>query len=296
VPDAFGVRRKITFFDEMREVLNPNDDNRYCMEQIASYIVPSIAGITALILLIAGGKLLKPAIGLSAGLFGAGAGLMLAPMQESVPPLVTALVLGLICAIVAVYIAKFAILLLLSVSFACAIPVITWHVADLGDGTKVVEEVVEAATTPIEQPKTQSSNESTLNVTQDAMTLAFAMLSEDASRAIGGAKRRAFSAWEAVPAGPRMMLVGAAVAGLLLGLLIATFMPFFASALVTSVGGSLLLVEAVRNYITLIWSQQSMASITPTILLATVAVLALAGLGLQLTLLKKPTKVSSSET
>jgi len=265
------------------------------MEQIAPFIVPAIAGITALILLVAGGKLLKPAIGLSAGLLGVGAGLMLAPMQESVSPLVTALVLGLICAIVAVYIAKFAILLLLSVSFACAIPVITWHVADLGDGTKVVEEVVEAATTPVEQTQTSSTtNESNLGITQDAMTMAFAMLSEDASRAIGGAKRRATSAWNAVPAGPRMMLVGAAVAGLLLGLLIATFMPFLASALVTSVGGSILLVEAVRNFITLICSQQTMASITPTVLIASVAVLAFAGLGLQLTLAKKPTKVSNA--
>lgn len=265
------------------------------MEQIAPFIVPVIAGITALILLVAGGKLLKPAIGLSAGLFGAGAGLMLAPMQESIPPLVTALVLGLICAILAVYISKFAILALLSVSFACAIPVITWYVADLGDGTKVVEDVFEAATTPVEQTQTPSpSNEDTFASTQDAKTLAFSMFSEDASRAIGSAKRRALSAWNAVPAGPRMMLVGAGVAGLLLGLLIATFMPFLASALVTSVGGSILLVEAVRNFITLVWSQQTMASITPSVLLASVAILALAGLGLQLTLAKRAPKSPNS--
>lgn len=267
------------------------------MEQIAPFIVPVIAGITALILLVAGGTLLKPAIGLSAGLLGAGAGLMLAPMQDTVPPLVSALVLGLICAIVAVYIAKFAILLLLSVSCACLLPVITWSIADLGDGSKVVEEVVEAATTPNEPTQTNNrkfDNESAMNITQDAMTMAFAMLSEDASRAIGGAKRRALSAWNAVPSGPRIILVGASMAGLLLGLLIATFMPFLASVIVTSFGGSLLLVEAVRNFITLVWSQQTMASMTPTVLLAATVILAFAGLGLQLTLSKKAAKVSNS--
>jgi Zn-dependent protease with chaperone function len=263
------------------------------MENIAPFIIPILTAATALILLVAGGKLLKPAIGLSAGLLGAGAGLMLAPMQESIPPLVSALVLGLVCAIVAVYIAKFAILLLLSVSFACLIPVITWHAADLGDGTKVVQEVVEAATAPVNQSKTNSSDtgtQSTLNLTQDAMTMAFAMLSEDASNALGGAKRRAFSAWNAVPAGPRMMLVGAAVVGLLLGLLVATFLPFLASAIVTSVCGSILLVEAVRNFVTLIWSQQTIASVSPMVMLATISCLALAGLGLQLTLSKKAPK------
>ena len=76
----------------------------------------------------------------------------------------------------------------------------------------------------------------------------------------------------------------------LLGLLVATFMPFYSAAIVTSVGGSILLVEAVRNFITLIWSQNSMAELTPTVLIVTVASIAIAGFGLQLTLVTKRPK------
>ena len=261
------------------------------MNPIALYIVPTITAITAIILLVAGGKLLKPAIGLAAGLLGAGAGLMLLPIPDSVPPLVWALIFGIISALIAIYIAKFAILLLLSLSFACALPVATWHIAGLGDGTQVVENVVEAVKTP-QESEAEPTGTTPIGISQDAMSVAFSLLAKDASQAFTSIKRRALSGWNAVPTGPRMMLVGSVVAGLLLGLLVATFMPFFASALVTSVGGSILLVEAVRNFITLFWSQQTMASISSTVLLFTIIGLALAGLGLQISLAKKTPKAT----
>jgi hypothetical protein len=261
------------------------------MEQIALFIVPAITAVTALILLAAGGKLLKSAIGLSAGLLGAGAGLMLAPtLSVAISPLIFAIIFGIISAIVAVYIAKFAIMLLLSISFACVLPVATWHIADLGDGKQVVEDVYVAAITPDGQSQPINQEQASLVLAQDAMTTAIEMLSSDVLRVLDIGKQRALDAWGAIPNGPRMMLVGSAIAGLLLGLLVATFMPFYSAAIVTSVGGSILLVEAVRNFITLIWSQNSMAELTPIVLVVTVTSIAIAGFGLQLTLATKRTK------
>jgi hypothetical protein len=258
------------------------------MQLIAPYIVPTIAMITACILLVAGGKLLKPAIGLSAGLLGAGAGLMVAPsLSINVSPFIIAIVFGIIAAVAAIFIAKFAILFLLSITLACALPVATWHLAGLGGGKQVIEQIVDVATTPELESE---NNTNALPSTQDAMTIAFSILTNDAAKAVRSILRRFVEAWNTVPAGPRFMLAGAAVAGLLLGLLIATFMPFFASACVTSTGGSILLVEAIRNFITLIWSQQTMASISPTVLLFTIVGIALAGIGLQLTLAKRTPK------
>ena len=264
------------------------------MEQIAMYIVPAITLITAIILIVAGGKLLKPAIGLSGGLLGAGAGLMVAPsLSIGVPPLIIALVFGIIAAIISIFIAKFAILFLLSVTCACALPVATWHLAGLGDGSKVIEKVVDVATDPETSPSNASfSNSNAAAVTQDAMTNAFAIFAEDAAKALRSGYRRSIAAWNAIPTGPRFMLVGASVAGLLLGLLIATFMPFLAAAIVTSVGGSILIVEAIRNFITLLWSQQSMASISPNVLLLSFVCISIAGIGLQLTLAKRTVKVT----
>jgi hypothetical protein len=261
------------------------------MEQIALFIVPAITAVTALILLVAGGKLLKSAIGLSAGLLGAGAGLTLAPtLSVTISPFIFAIIFGIISAIVAVYIAKFAIMLLLSVSFACVLPVATWHIAGLDDGKQVVENVYIATITPDEQSQPANQEQTSLALTQDAMTTAIAMLSSDVLRVLATGKQRALDAWGAIPNGPRMMLVGSAIAGLLLGLLVATFMPFYSAVIVTSVGGSVLLVEAVRNFITIIWSQNSMAELTPIVLVVTVTSIAIAGFGLQLTLATKRTK------
>ena len=277
-------------------VRSPNDDNRKIMEQIAMYIVPAITLITAIILIFAGGKLLKPAIGLSGGLLGAGIGLMVSPsVSIGVPPLIIALVFGIIAAIISIFIAKFAILFLLSVTCACALPVATWHLAGLGDGSKVIEKVVDVATAPeTVQNSTSSSNSSAAVVTQDAMTAAFTILAEDASKALRSGYRRSVAAWNTIPTAPRLMLVGASVAGLLLGLVIATFMPFLASAIVTSVGGSILIVEAIRNFITLLWSQQSMASISADVLLLSIVCISIAGIGLQLTLAKRTAKVTKA--
>jgi len=277
---------------EMKVVVSPNDDKRKSMEVAASFIVPAIATITAIILIVAGGRLLKSAIGLSGGLLGAGAGLMVAPsLSVGISPFIIALVFGVIAAVVAIYIAKFAILFLLSVTFACALPVVTWHLAGLGNGAQTVEKIVEAASTPEPSHVENSALElSVLSATEDAMSAAFALLTRDATRALRSGFRRSVAAWKAVPIGPRFMLAGSAVAGLLLGLLVATFMPFLASSIVTSVGGSILLIEAIRNFVALIWSQQSMASISPTVLLFTCIGIALAGIGLQLTLAKRTQK------
>jgi hypothetical protein len=264
------------------------------MEHVAPYIVPALALITAIILIVAGGKLLKPAIGLSAGLFGAGMGLMVAPaLPIEISPFIIALVFGLLAAVMAIFLAKFAILFILSCTFASALPVATWQLAGLDDGEQVLHDVVEAVQTPDTQEADDTSVDlKSLSATQDAMAVAFAILTSDASKAIRSGAKRAISAWNAVPVGPRFMLIGAAIAGLFLGLLITTFMPFLAAAIVTSAGGSILLVESVRNFIALIWSQQTMASISSSVLFFTIIGIAVAGIGLQLTLAKRIPKAT----
>ncbi|MBC8202540.1 MAG: hypothetical protein H8E91_01810 [Planctomycetes bacterium] len=267
-------------------------------------IIPVVTALTALILLMAGGRLLKPAIGLAGGLFGAGCGLLLAPsLGIDVSPFIIALITGIIASVIAVGIAKFAILLTLAIGLAIATPVVTWYSVGLGDGKEVISDVIEAASTEAPQENTseiqpdESSENPTENPTENpiadlsttnAMGLAFGMLTEHATVAMRSGIKRANAAWDVIPAGPRLMLVGAAIAGLLLGLLIATFMPHFAASIVTSSFGSVLLIEALRNGATIIWSQQDFAAISPNFLLILYCGLALAGLGLQLTLFRRP--------
>ena len=259
------------------------------MDQIVQFIVPLLTAVIAVILLVAGGRLLKPAVGLGFGLIGAGCGLLLAQsLSMSISPLIVALFSGVICAIVAVLAAKFAILLTLGISFAVLAPVLSWHLVGLGDGTKVIENVIEAATAEEHaQPPPVANGGATLGAAQDAVTAAFSMVASDIARAVQSGVTSANAGWDAIPTAPRLMLVGSAIAGLLIGLLISTFLPFHASVIVTSTSGSILLVESVRNFVALAWSQTSLSTVTPTVFMFTIIGIALAGFGLQLTLFRK---------
>ena len=263
-------------------------------------IIPVVTALTALILLTAGGRLLRPAVGLAGGLFGAGCGLLLAPsLSIDISPFIIALITGIIAAVIAVGIAKFAILLTLALGLAITTPVVSWYSVGLGDGKEVISNIIEEASTEVPVENTSQTTpidpleetaESALPdlSTTNAMGLAFGMLTSHAGEAMRSGIKRANAAWDVIPVGPRLMLVGAAIAGLLLGLLIATFMPHLAASIVTSSFGSVLLIEALRNGATIIWSQQDFAAISPDFLLLLYGGLALAGLGLQLTLFRRP--------
>jgi hypothetical protein len=263
-------------------------------------IIPVVTALTALILLTAGGRLLRPAVGLAGGLFGAGCGLLLAPsLAIDISPFIIALITGIIAAVIAVGIAKFAVLLTLAIGLAIATPVVTWYSVGLGDGKEVISNIIEEAsaevpventskTTPIDPLEETAESALPSLSTTNAMGLAFGMLTSHAGEAMRSGIKRANAAWAVIPVGPRLMLVGAAIAGLLLGLLIATFMPHLAASIVTSSLGSVLLIEALRNGATIIWSQQDFAAISPDFLLLLYGGLALAGLGLQLTLFRRP--------
>jgi len=263
------------------------------MEQIAPYIIPAFCLATGLILLCAGGRLLKSAIGLGCGLFGAGGGLLLAPsISIGIPPLIIALIFGIVSAILAVYIARLAILITLAISFAVVGPIITWHFADLGNGEQIVENVIEAATAPevaLNDQPTESQNN--LSSTEQILISTIEMVANDITIATRSGIQRANSAWNAIPTGPRLILVGSSIVGLLVGLLVATFLPYFSAALVTSVGGSFLIIEGVRTIAAAIWNPTQLSNITPTFLVLTTFGIALAGLGLQLTMSRKKKKV-----
>ncbi len=270
-------------------------DRKPPMEFIAAYIVPAIFLMTGIILLCAGGRLLKPAIGLSFGLLGAGSGLLIAPnLSIGISPLIIALTLGIIAAILAVYLAKLAILLILALSFAIATPVVTWQFADLGDGKQVVEDVVEAVTTTNQQ-STEDDSVTTFTSTENTIIQTVTMVTEDIQSIASSGIQRANKVWEIIPTGSRLILVGSAIAGLLLGLLIATFMPYFSSVLVSSVAGSFVLIQGVRTIATMIWSSNQMSSVTPELLIGATVVLALAGIGLQLTLTRKSKAVKQAD-
>ena len=67
------------------------------MSTSVALLVPTIAALVGLVLLVAGGRLLRGAVGLTAALGGAGFGLLIAddlPLQ--IPPLVAAAILGAI--------------------------------------------------------------------------------------------------------------------------------------------------------------------------------------------------------
>ena len=264
-------------------------------------IIPVVTAVTALILLMAGGRLLRPAVGLAGGLFGAGCGLLLAPsLGIDVSPLIIALITGIIAAVIAVGIAKFAILLVLAIGCAIASPVVTWYSAGFGNGKEMISNVISAATTEVsatDTPEESVTTEETQDPlvlemsTTNALGIAFGMLTKHAGVAMRSGIQRANAAWDVIPAGPRVMLVGAAVAGLLLGLLLATFMPQLSASIVTACFGSVLLIEALRNGATIIWSQHEFAAINQNVLLLLYAGLAIAGLGLQLTLFRRPPQV-----
>ena len=281
---------------KLRRGVLPMTIDREPMEHVAPYIVPAICLVVGIILLGAGGRLLKSAVGLSFGLFGAGSGLLLAPsLSVGVSPLIIALIFGLVAAIIAVYLAKFAILLILSLSFAIVSPVIAWHVADLGDGKQMIEDVVEAATAPETISTSDSASPMTLTSTEDALVSTIKMVTLDVRGIVRSGMQRANAAWSAIPTGPRLLLVGAALAGLLIGLLIATFMPYFSAALVTSAVGSFLLIEGIRTVASAIWTPYQMSSITPTVLVWITIGIAIAGTGLQMTTSRKKKKVIQIE-
>ena len=264
------------------------------MELNPQIIIPLFTALTGLILLCAGGRLLRPAVGLAGGLFGAGCGLLLAPsLSLGISPLIIVLICGIIAALITVWIAKFSVLFILAVGFAIAAPVITWHGTGLGNGRAVLSNVIDAATDQgssdrSAKPSSTKADGAVAQTTTTALGVAFGMLTQHATETIQGGTHRANAAWKAIPVGPRLMLTGAAIAGLLLGLLVATFMPQFSASLVTACLGSVLLVEALRNGVAILWSQQEFAPLSSSFLLLLCGGLSIAGLGLQLTLFRRP--------
>lgn len=260
------------------------------MEPLTQYIVPAMLGVTAVILLIAGGRLLKPALGLSGFLIGAGLGLYIAPkLSFDISPFIVAAFTGIFVAMTSVVIAKFAILLILGVGCAIVTPYLTWQLAGFGDVTQVASDVVAAATTTPEEVQQNETEDAVIPSTpEEIISLAFSGIWSNASATINEGMARANAAWNVIPSNQRLMLIGSAIAGLLLGLLIATFMPFTATAIVTSIGGSMLLLLTIKEIATIQFAANPFSSMSTTGFTSTIAGIALAGFALQMTLFKNP--------
>ncbi len=253
------------------------------MEQIDEFIVPLMMGISSLILLIAGGRLLKSAIGFSAAMFGAGIGLLLAPsMLPSIHPFIIAAIFAAFCAVMAVLIAKFVIIAILGVGFAIATPVTVWHVAGYGDMFDVAKQVADAASEDpeVEEPAPVENNEAMLS-TEEILNQAFGVYLNSVTTVVQDGVQRLNNAWEVIPATYRLKLVGCALVGLLVGLLIATFMPITSTALVTSFGGSFVLFETVQ-YSLMKWSSNQLGTLNLTTTAIVICATAAVGLLLQL--------------
>ena len=252
------------------------------MEQFDEFIVPLMMGISSIILLIAGGRLLKSAIGFSAAMFGAGVGLLLAPsLLPSVHPFIIAGLFAAFCAVMAVLIAKFVIIAILGVGFAVATPVAVWHFAGYGDMFEIAKQVAEVVSEePLEAGSTDEATGSTLLSTEDILNQAFGVYLNSVTTVVQDGVNRINDAWEVIPATYRLKLIGCALVGLLTGLLIATFMPFTSSAIVTSVGGSFVLFETVQ-YSLMMWSSNQLGSLNATTTAIIIVSLAFVGLLLQ---------------
>ncbi len=256
------------------------------MEQFDEFIVPLMMGISSIILLIAGGRLLKSAIGFSAAMFGAGIGLLLAPsLLPSVHPFIIAGLFAAFCAVMAVLIAKFVIIAILGVVFAVATPVGVWHFAGYGDMFDIAQQVADAASENSEDreetAETEEHAETPVLSTEEILNRAFGVYLNSVTAVVQDGVHRINKAWEVIPAAYRLKLVGCALVGLLVGLLIATFMPFTSSAIVTSVGGSFVLFET-SQYSLLMWSSDQLGSLNTTTTAIVIISMAFVGLLLQL--------------
>ena len=261
------------------------------MEQFDEFIVPLMMGISSIFLLIAGGRLLKSAIGFSAAMFGAGVGLLLAPtLLPSVHPFIIAALFAAFCAVMAVLIAKFVIIAILGVGFAVATPVAVWHFASYGDMFDIAQQVAEAANEDrTESEPTNVAEVPPLLSTEEILNQAFGVYLNSVTKVVQDGVQRINNAWEVIPAAYRLKLVGCALVGLLVGLLIATFMPFTSSAIVTSVGGSFVLFETAQ-YSLMMWSSNQLGALNTTTTAIVIVSLAFVGLLLQLLVFndKKP--------
>ena len=263
------------------------------MEPFVQYIVPAILGVTAIILLVTGGRLLKPALGLSGFLVGVGAGFLIAPsISLQMSPLIIAGITGTICALMCVFIAKFAIIVVLGASCAILTPYLTWQIVGLGEGkdaNQIANEVFDPVMTTQESSQEEISQSKALPFSAEkVVSEAFTSLWKEATVTISDGVDRGKAGWNVIPGGARAILVGSAIAGLLLGLLIATFMPFTASAIVTASGGSSLLLITVRNVVTREWTPNPFTNLSPTEFATSIVVVAITGFILQMTFFKRP--------
>jgi len=261
------------------------------MYQFAPYILPAIFLITGVILLCAGARLLKSAVGLSFGLLGAGVGLTVIDyMSVGIPPLLIVLIFGIIAAILAVYLSKLAILISLALLFAVITPVATWHIANLGNFDEKMEESKNAISAVEQEPYTSSAVEidsSQFSVIEQILIAPLELVANDIKRFLVSRFKIANAALSPLKWQTQLMLVGAALAGLLFGLLVNSFMPYLSTAMVTALGGSFLLITGVRTTMAAIWTPTEMPYIQASVFIWAFIGIAIAGLGLQMTLTRK---------
>jgi len=255
------------------------------MQQYSELIVPVMMGITAIILLLAGGRLLKPAIGLSAALFGAGLGLLYAPsLLPAVHPFIIAGCCAGFFAVIAVVIAKFAIVFILGIGCATIAPLLIWQIGNFGTTQQIVAAFTEPAVSEV--AKESKEQYPFPRSTEEIMTQAFSKYFNDSILVFNNEKNRINNTWDVIPSGFKMILIGSAITGLLIGLLVATFMQFTAAVIVTSFGGSLLLYKTL-HFGVLTWSTQNLVTLNVYTTYAVITAIALIGLTLQLTVFKK---------
>ena len=132
-----------------------------------------------------------------------------------------------------------------------------------------MKDVRTAAMTPeVASESTTESQTRQMSFTEVVLIRSLRMVTQDVIGIVSKGTKRANAVWKALDNrnGVRVLLVGTALAGLLIGLLVATFMPYFSSALTTSFAGSYLLLSGIQAFASEIWTKNQMSSITPTIL------------------------------
>jgi len=225
---------------------------------LASLIPVAMLIVVGVILWAAGRKVLRAGFGAAGLIVGAGLGWMiLGNINLGIPPWIGAIVLGIGVACVAMLMYRMAVAGSLAIVFAIAAPMAVVTVAEL---QSIGDEDTPAAFAEQEGEDTLGSffedDEETDPLHDLARDHAASQLNlnPDTVRDLEEAARNraqkiydeALAWWESTPEQIRPHIVGAAVSGLLAGLLIGALAPSFSAVVVTAFGGSLLWLTSLR--------------------------------------------------
>jgi len=265
--------------------------------------------IVGIILWAAGRRVLRSGFAAAGLIVGGAAGWMLGhAVSLGISPWISAAILGILIACIAALMYRVAVAGALALVFGIAAPMAVVTVAEIQGVDRSVLQPVEVPAEPEEAPREpdeldrffggEEESESPINpmdLGAEAVAEEFD-LGEEATEQLEQARSYAEQLiaglqawWDETPAKLRPAIVGAAIAGVLLGVLFGALAPMLSAAVVTAFGGALLWLSGLR--IVLIQVGEPVAGWLPsqaTWLLALWLIMSLIGVAIQWMFRPKP--------